>query len=120
MLGLNLRQAWIDEEVSESDEQFLKFMDSEFPVQYGIPPNIVKPSANDLLKYLFDKYPEETEKSYKRVKTYTSQDLETELNSYTCLDDEHKQLALRVFSTRDKQLGKVYTDYLRTKGLENR
>lgn len=120
MFGLNLRESWIMEEVSESDEEFLKFMDREFPVQYGIPPNIEKPSANDLFKYLLDKYPEQTEKAYKRVNTYTSQDLETELNSYTVLDSTHKQLALRVFSMRDKQLGKVYTDYLRTKGLDNR
>lgn len=120
MFGLNLRQSWITEEVSDSDEEFLKFMDREFPVQYGIPPNIEKPSANDLFKYLFDKYPQETEKAYKRVKAYTSKDLEKELNSYTVLDSTHKQLALRVFSMRDKQLGKVYNDYLRTKDLGNR
>ena len=90
MLSLNVRNEWIEKQLEKNDEEFKKVLDSEYKPQYGLMPNVVMPTSRDVIKYIFDKYPEQAEKSYKKLIKFTKEDFYSELEECTRMSDSHK------------------------------
>lgn len=119
MLSLNVRNEWIEQELDKSDEEFEKTMNNEYRSQYGLMPNIEVPSFQSAVKYIFEKYPKQAEKSYEKLNKFTSEDLENELNSYSRMSDAHKKFALRSFEIRSKRFEEIYQEHLKKQELSH-
>jgi len=113
--SLNVNEEWITGEL-EKDEQFFKSdLDKEYSVQYGIKPNTKKPSPEELLNYIFENYPEQAEKSYKKLSGYSLKDFETDLANCSKMSEHHKKFAMRSFEIREKIFEQLYRQHLRHK-----
>lgn len=115
MFLLGIRNEWIDSELEKSDEDFKKTMDYELKTQFGVPYNYIIPTSEQLLTHIFDTYPEQAEKAYKKVMAFSQEDLKSELDSYTQLDESHKKMALRIFEMREREFQKVYEEQKRSR-----
>ena len=113
LLGIN--DNWVSSTLDESDEDFKNSMDYELRPQFGIPYNYVIPTSEQLLAHIFETYPEQAERAYKKVRAFSQEDLEAELDSYARLDENHKKMALRIFQMRDKEFEKVYEEQRKNK-----
>ena len=58
----------------------------------------------ELLEYLLENYPEETQDSLKDIGRYTISNLEETLEICPGLSEEHKQLAKKIFLEREKEI----------------
>ena len=88
-------------------------MDSEYSVQYGIKPNVEKPTVEDMLNYIFENYPEQAEKSYKKLSRYGLKDFEADLENCDRMSEAHKKFASRAFEIREKVFEQLYRQHLR-------
>lgn len=113
MFSLNVRPEWIDKQLKKEDNEFKKQIDEEYKSHYGIPPNTFVPSTKEVLNYMYNKYPKQTEKAYKKICSYTKKDLEEELSACPRLDDNRKQFALRVFETRQREFEEVHREQMK-------
>ena len=111
MMSLNVRNEWITEQLRKNDDEFKKVLDAEYKPQYGLMPNILEPTARDVIKYIFEKYSEQAEKSYKKLAKFSKEDFEVELNNCTRMSQEHKLFAQRSFEIRDKEFEQIYQEY---------
>lgn len=118
MFSFNVHNEWIEAELAETDEKFRENIEQEYKPQIGIPPNVLEPNSQDVLRYVFKKYPKQAEEAYKKLKQFTKDDLKSELESYSRLDENHKRFALRVFETREKDFDQVYEEYKKNKDQE--
>lgn len=116
LLGVN--NEWLEKTLQEPDEKFKETMEYELKPQFGVPYNYIIPTSGKLLEHIFETYPEEAEKAYKKVITFTPEDLKTELDSYTRLGKTHKNIALRIFEMRDREFQKVYEDQKKNRNKE--
>lgn len=110
MLLLGINNNWVSSTLKESDEDFKESIEYELRPQFGIPYNYIVPTSEQLLAHIFETYPEQAERAYKKVTAFSQEDLEAELNSYTHLDETHKKMALRIFEMRDKEFQKVHDE----------
>lgn len=110
MLLLGISNNFVDSTLTESEEAFKNSIAYELPPQFGVPYNYVIPSAEQLLAHIFETYPEQAEKAYKKVMSFSPRDLEEELSSYTQLDENHRKMAMRIFEMRDKEFQKVHEE----------
>lgn len=115
MFSLNVREEWIKEQLEKGDEEFAEIVSGEYKTQYGIIPNTYVPSTEEVIKYIFDKYPEQAEKSYKKLSSFTIQNLNEELDSCKRMSDTHKKFAIRIFDFKNREFENVYKEYLRTR-----
>lgn len=115
MFSLNVsNEEWANESLSKSDDEFKKVMESEYIPQYGLAPNVFVPKAGDVVKYIFEKYPEQAKKSYEKLSKFTSKDFKDELDNCTRMSDVHKKFAMRVFDVRDKEFAEIYQEHLKS------
>ncbi len=110
MLCLNLRTSKASELAKEKTSDLKQFADREFPVQYSVSGD-KKSSVEDVVKYLYDNYPVEAEKSYNKLKQFGTYSLKTVLDDFSEMDEVHKKLALKLFSIRQKELYDIYKEY---------
>lgn len=115
MFLLGIRNEWIDSELEKSDEDFKKTLDYELRPQFGIPYNYIIPTSEQLLAHIFDTYPEQAERAYKKVTAFSLEDLKAELDSYKSLDESHKKMALRIFEMREREFQKVHEEQKRSR-----
>lgn len=120
MFSFNVRTEWIEEQLKKDDDEFKKAIDLEYRPQYGLLPNISEPTNKQLLDYIYAKYPKQAEKAYKKISSYTEQDLKEELSTYTRLEDSRKEYALRVFKAKEKEFNESYKNHLKNKEQEIR
>ena len=116
LMGIN--NEWIEKTLEKPDEEFKQSMAYELKTQYGVPYNYTVPTAEQLLNHIFERYPDQAERAYKKVTAFTLEDLEAELATYTHLDEAHKKMALRIFEMREKEFQKVYKEYQKSKSKE--
>lgn len=116
LMGIN--NEWIEKTLEKPDEEFKQSMEYELKTQYGVPYNYIVPTAEQLLTHIFERYPDQAERAYKKVTAFTLEDLEAELATYTHLDEAHKKMALRIFEMREKEFQKVYKEYQKSKSKE--
>ena len=76
-------------------------------------PNTYIQRAEDVVRYVFEQYPNQSEKSYKKLSKFTREDLEKELNSYNRMRSTHKKFALRIFDIRNKEFNQIYQEHMR-------
>lgn len=110
MLCLNLRTEKASELASEKISDLKKFAESEFPVQYNISSD-KRSSVGEVVKYLYDNYPTETEKSYNKLKQFGTYNLKSVLDNFSEMDEVHKKLALQLFTIRQKEIYDVHKEY---------
>lgn len=115
MLLLGINNKWVESTLEESDEEFKKSMERELPTQFGIPYNYIVPTSEELLEHIYETYPEQAEKSYNKLKSFSLEDLKSELDSYTDMDDTHKKMALRIFELKDREFEKVHEKQARNR-----
>lgn len=113
LMGIN--NEWVEKTLGKSDEEFKESMEYELKTQYGVPYNYTVPTAEQLLTHIFDRYPDQAERAYKKVTAFTAENLEAELSTYTHLDETHKKMALRIFKMRTREFEKVYKEHQKTK-----
>lgn len=113
MYLLNVRKEKVDEYLAESDEQFKETLDANYKPQYFTKTDELSPTVNDVVKHIFEKYPEFAEKSYKKMKKFTSKDMEELLETCTRMSDYHKRFALRAFDARGKEFDEIYEEHLK-------
>lgn len=113
LMGIN--NEWVEKTLGKSDEEFKQSMEYELKTQYGVPYNYTVPTASQLLAHIFDRYPDQAERAYKKVTAFTLEDLEAELTGYTHLDETHKKMALRIFQMRAREFEEVYKEYQKNK-----
>lgn len=113
LLGIN--NEWVEKTLGKSDDDFKNSINYELKTQFGVPYNYTVPTAEALLAHIFDTYPEQAERAYKKVTAFSVEDLRNELDSYTHLDETHKQMALRIFEMRDREFESVYKEHLKNK-----
>lgn len=113
LLGIN--NEWVASTLEKSNEEFEEAINYELKPQYGVPYNYTVPTPEQLLAHIFDRYPEQAERAYRKVTAFSREDLEAELSSYSQVDETHKKMALRIFDMRDRQFQKGYEDYKRNK-----
>ncbi len=63
------------------------------------------------MRYLYDKYPVETEKAYNKLKQIGIYNLKTILDNFSEMDEDHKKLALKLFAIRQKTISEVHQEY---------
>lgn len=120
MFLMGIRNEWVDSQMEKSDEEFKKTIDYELKPQYVVSSNYIDSTPEEVLANMFETYPKQAERAYKKVTSFTAEDLKTELDTYTFLDEPHKEMALRIFETRDREFAKVHEEYKRnrTQNLE--
>lgn len=94
LMGIN--NEWVEKTLNKSDEEFKESMNYELKTQYGVPYNYIVPTSEQLLAHIFDTYPDQAERAYKKVTVFSLEDLKAELDTYTHLDEVHKKMALRI------------------------
>lgn len=112
MYGFGIRDSWFEENLSKDDEAFNQVLESEFSSQYGVPPNALKTSTSQVVSYMFFKYPKQTEAAYRKLSTFTRDDLSAELAHYSELPECKRKFALRAFDSRTKIFDLAYQKHL--------
>lgn len=115
MFSLNVREEWIKEQLEKDDNNFSEIIEAEYKAQYGVIPNTYAPKSGEVIKYIFDKYPEQAEKSYKKLSSFSIQDLNKELASCIRMSESHKKFATRVFDIKNREFENAYEEHMRTK-----
>lgn len=108
MFSLNEREEWIHNQLAKNDKEFTQTIQSKYMPQYSIKANEDKISAEELVKYIYDQYPEQAQKSYEKLSKFTVQDLEGVLNGCTRMGETHKKFALRFFEMRYQEFEQVH------------
>ena len=107
MLGLNLRKEWINQELEKEEQEFTKDIENEFKPQFKLSGKRERASTSEILKYLLEKYPEQTRKAHKKVEKFKEEDLKRELENCEGIEEFHKEFALKVFSSRNKEFEEI-------------
>lgn len=110
MLCLSLRPSKVNELISGKVSELAQFAEREFPTQYSISGD-EKSSVGEVVRYLYDKYPEETEKAYNKLKQIGVYNLKVVLEDFSEMDEAHKKLALKLFSIRQKEIYDIHQEY---------
>ena len=118
MFCLGVREEWINEQLSKTDEELETVLGGEYTPQYGLLPNVVAPTSIDVIKYIYEHYPKQAEKSYEKLSRFTEQDLEEELKECTCMSECHKKFALRAFRIRCQEFDQFHQEHIRTQSVE--
>ena len=115
MFSLNVsNEEWLNESLSKDDDEFRKVMKVEYRPQYGLTPNVFVPETGDVVRYIFEKYPEQAKKSYEKLSRFTKKDFKDEIDNCTRMSDVHKRFAMRVFDLRDKEFNEIYQEHLKS------
>ena len=114
MLFLNVRDEKIQELLSESDEKFKESINLNYKPQYNSGRNIKSEDVKDAFASIFETFPEQAEKAYKKLSKFNQKDMESLLANCTRMSKGHKQIALRIFNSRGKDLDEVYEEYLKS------
>ena len=113
MYLLNVREEKVEEYLMQDDEQFKVTLDTNYKPQYIANNANVSQTVSDVVRDIFKKYPKFAEKSYKKMKKFTSRDMKELLESCTRMSDNHKRFTLRAFEFRGKEFDEIYEEYLR-------
>lgn len=113
MYFLNVREEKVAEFLNESDEEFKNTMDSNYDPQYISTPSALTNDSKQVMKYIFEKYPEQAEKAYKKLSSFTEKDFKELLESCTRMSENHKKVAIRTFEARGKEFDEVYQEHLK-------
>lgn len=103
ILGLQEEKQYVTKYLSNPKE-YEKFKNKELTSCIGIPGKIQQIKPMELLEYLLENYPEETQDSLKDIGRYTISNLEETLEICPGLSEEHKQLAKKIFLEREKEI----------------
>ena len=76
--------------------------------------NIKFEDVKDVFASIFETFPEQAEKAYKKLSKFNQKDMESLLANCTRMSNGHKQIALRIFNSRGKDLDEVYEEYLKS------
>lgn len=115
MFSLNVREEWIQEQLDKNDEEFMQTISGEYIPQYILEPNETECSSEKIIRYIYEKYPEQAQKSYEKLSKFTVQDLEGLLNGCTRMSETHKKFALRFFKMRYQEFEQLHCSY---KGID--
>ena len=110
LLCLNLRPSKVSEIINGKTSELAQFAEREFPAQYSVSGD-KKSSVSEVVRYLYDKYPVETEKSYNKLKQIGIYNLKTILDDFSEMDEGHKSLAIKLFAIRQKAISEVHQEY---------
>ena len=75
--------------------------------------------SQDIIKHISQKYPNETQKAYKAVRSVTYEDLVILLDEFPELSEERKTLMKRMFLTRALLIDKQMDEIIKKQNLEN-
>lgn len=115
MFSLNVsNEDWLSESLTRSDDEFRKTMEAEYTPQYGFAPNVFVPETRDVVRYIFEKYPKQAEKSYEKLSRFTIKDFKEEIDNCTRMSDVHKKFAIRVFDVKDREFTEIYQEHLKS------
>ena len=112
-------QESIAQEAIDNPKRFESLKKNEFTSYVGYPGKPVKTAPTDFFSYLLHNYPQETLRAYAKVSRYTVDDLKQTMD--TCLPDmaePHRNLAIKVFEDREKDLAQVLDEYYKETGLD--
>lgn len=118
MFSLNVNEEWIKKMLEKGNAEFIDITEKEYSPQF----KISQEDDSDLessLKYLFEEYPNQAEKAYKKLSKYKVEDLRQELDMHN-ISKSKKRFALRVFELRNRIFNKEYNEHLREKQEEAR
>lgn len=118
MFCLGVREEWINEQLSKTDEEFKVALDREYTPQYGLLPNIEVPTSIDVIKFIYEHYPEQAQKSYQKLSSFTEQDLEEILKECTDMSECHKKFALRAFKMRCQEFDQIHQEHVKRETAE--
>ena len=104
----------------ENSKEYEKFKEKELTSCIGIPKKMQQIKSAELLKYLLEKYPSEIIDSITDIGRYQISDLEELLNIIENLTDNHKKLALKIFSDRQKEIKDIVSSYQNTEDIQNK
>lgn len=110
MLCLNLETSKADELANMKESDLKQFSEREFPVQYNVTVDR-RSSVGEVVRYLYENYPAETEKSYNKLKQFGVYDLKNTLDGFSEMDEAHKKLALKLFEIRQKEIYDIHKEY---------
>lgn len=110
MLCLNLRSSKVSELINGKTSELAQFAEREFPTQYSVSGD-KQSSVSEVVRYLYDKYPVETEKAYNKLKQIGIYNLKTTLDDFSEMNEDHKKLALKLFAIRQKTISEVHQEY---------
>lgn len=82
----------------------------------GVTSKPTKFDASSMVAYLFSKYPEETQKAYEKVMSFTERDLLDLMAECEGLPREHQAYAARIFRQRGKELEAIQQEYIDENG----
>lgn len=66
---------------------------------------------HDVIKYLLEKYPKQTTKALQDTKKITVQNLAEELDEIEGMFPSRKELTLKLFGKRDREIERIYEEY---------
>ena len=111
ILGLQENRADVQKYLS-NEKEYEKFKKRELTSCIGFPGKTQKVMPNELLMYLLENYHDETVESLKDFERYQLSDLEEAMEVCTPgLSSEHKELAKRIFTEREKEINETLKTY---------
>lgn len=82
----------------------------------GVTSKPTKLDASSMVAYLFSKYPEETQKAYEKVMSFTERELLDLMAECEGLPREHQAYAARIFRLRGRELEAIQKEYIDENG----
>ena len=117
MLFLHDPEVWAKKYVEMSDEEFQKLLDRTDTYEYtnlAFEQGDGQPTSRDIIKCVYENYPEQAPKFYKRLEKLTENDLEAILGKCEKMSFNHKVLALRTFKVRGQIYDQIHQQHIKT------
>lgn len=118
IFSLNVNEKWIREMLAKKEKEFLSATEREYEPQFKVS-HEEHTNLDDSLQYLFEKYPNQAQKAYDKLRKYSTEDLRKDLDDLDILDYK-KEFALRVFELRNRIFKKEYDEHIKQKNDDAR
>lgn len=119
ILGLQCEKKSAEAYVQE-DTFVEKLKESDLGSYIGVPGDPQHANFSKTLKYLLEHYYEETKESLEDIGRYTYSHLEEVLEVCPGLSEPHKDLAKKIFKTREKEINEIVSEFEKSKNEEHR
>lgn len=117
MLFLHDSEVWAKKYVEISDEEFQGLLDRTDTYEYtnlAFEQGDGQPTSKDIIKCVYENYPEQAKNFYERLGKFTENDMEAILGECTDMSDNHKMLALRTFKVRGQIYDQIHQQHIKT------
>lgn len=116
MLFLHDPEVWAKKYVEISDEEFQGLLDRTDTYEYtnlAFEQGDGQPTSRDIIKCVYENYPEQAKNFYERLGKFTENDMEAILGKCEEMSPDHKKLALRTFKVRGQIYDQIHQQHIK-------